>query len=298
MGVFLFFVDGLGIGKNVPKINPCCNPNLACLNHVAIREPVPILCCGWAFPVDATLTLGGLPQSATGQTTLLTGINAPRLLGHHLPGFPNKGLRSLLKEYSIFRTLHEKGFKSTFLNAYRPPFFELKPETQWRLSATTGATLAADLGFRTLDDVREKRAVYHDITNAHLIEKGFDVPRFTASEAADIVIGEIERFDFILFEYFLTDRAGHKQNGDEATRILSDVDTFLKHIVERMDLKKHHVILTSDHGNIEDLSVKTHTLNPAMTLVWGKKASRLATHIRSLVDIKPAILSLLEGTVL
>src|SRR5881394_3181591 len=64
-----------------------------------------------------------------------------------------------------------------------------------------------------------------------------------------------------------------------------------------MDLANTHVILTSDHGNIEDLSVRNHTLNPVPTIVWGRHRTRIAPRIRSLTDITPAIVDVLtKGT--
>jgi bisphosphoglycerate-independent phosphoglycerate mutase (AlkP superfamily) len=53
------------------------------------------------------------------------------------------------------------------------------------------------------------------------------------------------------------------------------------------------VILTSDHGNIEDLSTRSHTLNPVPTIVWGASSQQVANRISSLADITPAILELL-----
>jgi hypothetical protein len=38
--------------------------------------------------LDASLCVPGLPQSATGQAALLTGLNAPELMGRHIEGFP------------------------------------------------------------------------------------------------------------------------------------------------------------------------------------------------------------------
>ncbi|MGI8884009.1 MAG: hypothetical protein ACR2IA_07185 [Pyrinomonadaceae bacterium] len=52
------------------------------------------------------------------------------------------------------------------------------------------------------------------------------------------------------------------------------------------------VILTSDHGNIEDLSVRNHTLNDVPTIVWGREKNSVAGRIKDLTDITPAILNL------
>ena len=296
VAIFLFFVDGLGIGKADSTINPCMNDGFDFLNIFDKQRPIEIPMAGFARPVQTTLGVPGLPQSATGQTTLLSGINAGALLNKHLPGFPNEKLRTILQEHSLLKQIKDLGFEPTFLNAYRPQFFELKPQTQWRLSATTVATLAADVPFNTFEDLKQKRALYHDLTGEALIEKGFDVPILSEKQAANIVTELLDQYDFILYEYFMTDRAGHKQNHGWATQCLQQVDTFLRDMMESVDLKKHHVILSSDHGNIEDLSIRSHTRNPAMTLIWGPSAKKLTEQIESLEDITPAILNLLEET--
>jgi bisphosphoglycerate-independent phosphoglycerate mutase (AlkP superfamily) len=72
---------------------------------------------------------------------------------------------------------------------------------------------------------------------------------------------------------------------------------YVRSLLAKLDLKRTTVILTSDHGNIEDLSVRNHTLNQVPTLIWGKHRERLAARIRSLMDITPGIVDVLtRGT--
>src|SRR5690606_12618314 len=68
--------------------------------------------------LDACLGVKGLPQSATGQTSLFTGQNAPRRLGKHLSGFPTPTLLRMLAEASVFRRAAERGFRVTFANPF------------------------------------------------------------------------------------------------------------------------------------------------------------------------------------
>jgi bisphosphoglycerate-independent phosphoglycerate mutase (AlkP superfamily) len=74
---------------------------------------------------------------------------------------------------------------------------------------------------------------------------------------------------------------------------LPDLAAFVRAAVENVDLKNTTVIMTSDHGNIEDLSKRNHTLNEVPTIVWGRKAGETAAGIKSLTDITPAIVNLL-----
>lgn len=89
--LLLFFIDGLGIGADDPEINPCCHPSLNLFRqcHTGIF-PRPTASEGLVMGLDANLGMEGLPQSATGQTSLLTGVNGARLLGRHLNAFPTR----------------------------------------------------------------------------------------------------------------------------------------------------------------------------------------------------------------
>jgi len=52
------------------------------------------------------------------------------------------------------------------------------------------------------------------------------------------------------------------------------------------------LIICSDHGNLEDISIKGHTLNPALTISAGRGAEQMADEIKDLSQIKNAILRL------
>jgi len=293
MRVITIFIDGIGIGKDSADYNPLSNRNLNVL-HCSVDNSCKIPKNGFLIPTDACLGVEGLPQSATGQTTLLTGVNAARLTGRHIPGFPTKTLRNLLKEKSIFKQIKDAGKSGIFINTFRPLFFNLPMDLKYRLSVTTVAALAADLYFYNIDDLRDRRSIYHDFTNKELIKRGFDVPEFSPAEAAKILYEESNEYDFTLYEYFLTDKAGHSKDMNRANIIVEKLDVFLKNVLNFTDLKKTTLIITSDHGNIEDLSVKTHTKNPALTLVWGQGADYLKDRIRTLEDFTPAVIQLME----
>ena len=65
-------------------------------------------------------------------------------------------------------------------------------------------------------------------------------------------------------------------------------------LFESTDLRRHTILLTSDHGNSEDLSTNTHTLNLVPTILWAEKSVQKKVEISSLLDITPTILELLE----
>jgi 2,3-bisphosphoglycerate-independent phosphoglycerate mutase len=291
MSVVLFFIDGLGIGKRGPQ-NPLDGLEEAQPLAVFQDEEPSILLDGVLVRTDATLGVEGRPQSASGQTTILTGVNAPRLLGYHKQGFPNQALLKIIEEHSIFLQLKRTGIEpNTFANAYTSRFFDERP--RW-VSATTAAMQAAGMRFRNLDDMREGRAVFQDFTNGMLIERGEDVPLRTPEEAGSILARLARENHFTLYEYFITDKIGHLQDMGRARTVLTALSQFLRALLSNLDLRQTTALVTSDHGNIEDLSSRNHTLNLVPTLVWGADRQRIASRIASLADITPAIVETLS----
>jgi len=291
--VLLFFIDGIGVGSDDPEKNPIATGRFPTLDLTLTRTPhSPAGPPGQARGLDASLGVPGLPQSATGQTAILTGVNAPLIMGHHVSGFPGPTLRRVLFERSLLKQIRERGLSATFLNAFRPEYFEM-PHAQRRLSATSLATLASGARFRSWEDLLEGRAVTHDLTHWKVRERGYDLPLRTPEEAGAIIADEAMQNDFSLFEYFETDRAGHSQDRERAMRCLEDLDRALTTVLGRADLGRLTVLVVSDHGNLEDLTVKTHTLNPAIFAAWGPAREPDAVSPRRLTDITPFTLHLL-----
>ncbi len=290
--ILLLFVDGLGIGEPDESCNPCCQPGLTYFNHFLGQTfPHPLKDGGIALGLDAGLGLPGLPQSATGQTALLTGVNGAQAIGRHLNGFPNQALREILARSSILATIKRRGYDAAFLNTFRPPFFDYAPEDILRfLSATTVSNLYAELPFFNLDDLAAERSVYQDLTGEALVADGFSVPVFSVEKAGEIIGRRSRDFHFALFEYFQTDRAGHSRDLARARQELQKLELFLATVLTHVDLAHTLVLLTSDHGNIENVCVKGHTTNPAMTLLFGCCARETAARLSSILDVAPAIL--------
>jgi 2,3-bisphosphoglycerate-independent phosphoglycerate mutase len=290
--VILFFVDGLGVGELNPDFNPCCYTDKNIFNTVDQTLPFG----GKKYALDACLGVDGLPQSGSGQTTIYTGENAPRLIGQHLFGFPNRELLKLIRKKSLFITLLKLKYRCKFINAFRPVFFTT-PELfrNIRMSATTEMNRAAQLPFCKLNDISKGNALYHDYTNEILRTMGFKLPKYSATHAAEILLNENKKFDLILYEFFLTDMAGHSKNMKMAVKILQNVENLLYSLVEKIDVNQTAVLLVSDHGNVEDLRTKSHTKNPAIMGLWGKTEDHNKCDLSSLMDIMPLIIHILEN---
>lgn len=293
--LLLFFIDGLGIGTRGPH-NPFDGLTDAAPLAVFQDEPAEIPFEGILAPTDACLGVPGRPQSASGQTTILTGVNAAAAIGAHKQGFPNQSLLDIIREHSIFLQLKKSGVDSiTFANTYTQQFFDRRP--RW-ISATTAAVEAAGLRFNLVEDLKAGRAVFHDFTNALLRERGETVNLRSPDEAATVLAEVVVSHRFTLYEYFITDKIGHAQDYEAAQTMIPMLAKLIRSLLAKLDLDRTTVIMTSDHGNLEDLSVRNHTLNLVPTIVWGRHRASTAARIRSLTDITPAIVdALTKGNV-
>lgn len=307
--VFLFFIDGLGIGPDDPDKNPFLAAKLPAFDRLlggrrptlapgpeAARGPEPIRGPEAVLvPTDANLGVPGLPQSATGQTALFSGVNAPALIGRHLNAYPSETLRQVLKEKGILRRAVDRGYPATFINAFTRFYTDLVESGGRRPSASTVTAMGAGLPLRTVDDLIAGRAVYHDITNEWLIVRGIEVPVIDPETAGRRAAAIARDHKVAMFEHFLTDFAGHAQDMDEAIRILERVDAFLGAFLADYPLGDSLAVISSDHGNVEDLSVKTHTTNPVPTIATGAGRDAFARRITAITDVTPALMDLLDG---
>lgn len=294
MAVFFIFVDGVGLG-NADDTNPFYKDSYTSIERLTrgngmFAESKDIVAGELLFKgIDANLGVEGLPQSGTGQTALFTGINASKEIGKHFGPFPHTGIKPFLRERSIFHDTIKMGKKPHFMNAYPPIFFE-KAEERNRWSCTTLMTRSSGVPLNQQEEIEAGTAITADI-----IQKGWrdflniDIPEISAATAADRMLTKGEEYDLVLFEYYLTDKAGHSQQHDQASRVLAVFDEFLNRIIEKKT-SMDTLVITSDHGNVEDLSVKTHTRNKVPLFVLGPHVHHFE-QVKSLIDIKSQILA-------
>ncbi len=282
----LLFVDGFGLGKEEKwSYNPIETGNLPVLQNLLKNYGT--------MAVDATLGVPGTPQSASGQTTILTGVNAPKVIGKHLNGFPNGELRKIISKDNIFMKLQALGLKVTNANAYNENFLSRllrNPKATEEMSVSTVATLSAGLYLHTEEDLIKGTAVYQDLTNRIMLEKTkAKVPIRTPGEAGELLGEIVKNHDFTFFEYFQTDLAGHQKDFDRAYRVLEELDQFIGSLLESLCLENTLFVLVSDHGNIEDLSTSDHTMNKVPVIALGKDSINFRLNINSIQDITPKI---------
>jgi 2,3-bisphosphoglycerate-independent phosphoglycerate mutase len=283
MALLLLFIDGLGLGARAD------NPLSAAEGALRLERGAEVsysYAGGALRAADATMGVKGLPQSATGQTAIFTGVNTAGVLGRHLSGWPSGRLRELLRQDSIFIRLTRAGLRTTFANAFSPAYF-LRPVG--RMSASTLHMLYAGLKPRWVWQIPEGEAVFQDFTNSLLLDSGFGIDEQAPEDAGRTLAAMLDRQDFVLYEYFITDAAAHRRIRIEPTEVVRSLERMISALLKAADLERHCIALCSDHGNIEDCSNRSHTRNPVPLLAWGDGASDLFRGVTSITGIADAV---------
>ena len=188
--------------------------------------------------------------------------------------------------------MRDSGGCGAFANAYPERYFKEVERGKRGLSATGLAARAGALALRDHDALRDGQAVSAFLTNRGWRETlGYtDLPEISEHDAGRNLARLAHRHDVTLFEHYYTDVCGHHQDWPQAIATLEALDRFIGGVLDEMG-SSMLLVVTSDHGNIEDLSVRGHTLNPVPTLLVGARRRDIAPRIASLADITPAILS-------
>ncbi len=320
---FLFlFLDGVGLGTDNPETNPLARAKMPTLHTLLGNQALTASAAPYhgekatLLALDTTLGVDGMPQSATGQATLLTGINIPAEIGYHYGPKPNADVRKFLltpssdviarskatkqspaknirKGETIFSWLRAKKKTAALLSAYPDGYFKGINSGKRLYSAIPLAVTQAGFPLFTAEDIYAERALAADFTNEGWRRMLNDetAPLFTSEEAGAKLTELAMQYDFSLFEYWASDYAGHKQDMDWAISQLESFDSVLKGLLETMpnDLL---VLVTSDHGNMEDLGTRRHTDVDVPCLLLGTEEMRekfLRERLKDLVNIAPAI---------
>jgi len=298
MRVLFIFLDGIGLGENNPNTNPFARAKMPNLNRLLdgrslLKDAVPFDGeRATLLSVNPAVGVSGLPQSATGQAILMTGINIPAELGYHYGPKPNPAVAAYLKEATLFSRFAKEGKMAALLNAYPPRYFDGIDSGKRLYSSIPLSVINAGLPLFRHDDLFAGRALSADFTGeGWRTMLGFlDAPVMEAHQAGGKLAALAGEYDFSLFEYWASDYAGHKQEMDNAIRLMESFDGVLGGLVEAWD-EDGLILITSDHGNMEDLSTRKHTDADVPALVAGNKTAReeFTREIKDLTDIAPAI---------
>lgn len=293
----LIFIDGVGIGDANPQSNPFFKygfntftdlfGSLPHLDNLYLHKEGRYL-----FPSDPLMGIPDLPLSGTGQTSIFCGINSSRILGHHFGPFPHSSLVPIIREQNIFMAFKKRKMKVVFANAYPKVFFDYIESGKKRLSVTSLSCQLSKVPLKNATDLRNGNALSAEIDNDGWVNKlGYNLPIIKPDTAAKRLLKISREHHFTLFEHFHTDHLGHGRNKENLKERLEVLDRFLHYIISNLP-EELTLLICSDHGNLENTSIKTHTLNPALTITAGKNAEKLKNRITNLAHIKDAILEL------
>ncbi len=299
MRILFIFLDGVGLGVDNPEINPFARVHMPVLEnllggHKLLDASAPFVGeRSTLLPLDAALGVNGLPQSATGQAVLLTGINVPAEIGEHYGPKPNPTVAKYLLNGNLFSQLTKAGKAAALLNAYPPRYFHGVDSGKRLYSAIPLAVTSAGLSLFNKDDFYAGRALSADFTGAGWTGMlGFpDAPVLNPREAGKRLSQLASQYDFSLFEYWASDYAGHKQDMKWAIEQLETFDGVLGGLIENWNDDEGLILITSDHGNMENLSTRRHTDAKVPGLLIGSSKARAAfsSGLNDLTGITPKI---------
>lgn len=299
--LLFLFLDGVGLGADDPATNPLAAADLPTLTSaLGGRRPLadaPRIETEAAsfIPTDATLGVAGLPQSATGQATLLTGRNVSAEIGGHWGPKPNAAVADILRADSFFHELRAAGRSAALLSGYPQRYFDGIASGKRSYSAIPLAATAAGLTLAGEAEVRGGQALGADFTNAFWrSDLASDVPVYTPREAGQRLARAARAHDFALFEHWITDYVGHRGSLSDGIAVMEQFDQVLAGVLDEWDLGADLVVVTSDHGNLEDLSHRHHTYNRVPTLVLGAGRSAFDA-VQDLTGLVPAMRRALLG---
>lgn len=299
--LLFLFLDGVGLDREGPN-NPLAVFDGPAVSHLANGQR-------WTRPfehrtgsahlvrpLDATLGLDGLPQSGTGQASLLTGLNCAKQVGRHFGPYPHSNTHDALDRENLFlkvqTLLPQRPAPAAFANAFPPQFFEA---TRRRSTVTTRCCEAAGVELRNMTALQKRKAIPADLTgNAWREKLGLDVPRRSPEETGEVLAATTRRHTLTFFEYFLTDKVGHRRLELAPSALLKDLDAFLNGLLDALHPSEETLVITSDHGNFEDTSHTQHTRNPVPMIVYGWAAPHF-TNATSLTDVTPSIVQALQS---
>jgi len=277
--ILFLFIDGVGLRP--PSSDNPVNP-----------EVCPALCRlidRHSVSIDANLMTEGLPQSATGQATMFTGMNAPVFMGRHCEGFPGPSLRCKIEENNLFLSLRKRGKRVKFADAYLIEDIDELAARRFK-SVTTVMALTTPEVISTVSDLMDDQAVMQDLTRETIQDRYPDVPTIPPETAALHLFDIARANDFTLYEFFQTDVSGHTMDYSRACAVLRVYDRFLAALVRLVEAAGITLIMTADHGNIESMNERGHTRNPVPFIAFGPHEEEIRAHVKSLVDVTPAIL--------
>ena len=296
MHILVLFLDGIGLGDNDPEKNPFAVANMPTVHQLTNGKR-------WLaktgkqeseralfIPTDPRLGIAGRPQSGTGQASILTGLNVPQIIGRHYGPKPEAQTREIIRKHSYFKSVIKRGKTANLLTAYPQGLLNNFERGKTLRSSIQQAAFETGQPHFSVDDVINKRALTAEWTTKawQRYLKIDGVPDYSAREAGQLLAKLSRNYDFAFHSHWFTDRVGHRGPFEQGVELLETFDQVLAGVLDEWEDDEGLVIVISDHGNMEDLSVRHHTENDVPTLIIGDQKAKFAQDFSALTDLVPA----------
>lgn len=244
-GILWLALDGVGHPQDAPP-GSVWEQDLPTLR--------PLTEAGWRL--DAALGVPGLPQSGTGQSCWLTGQDAVRHMGEHFGPVPGPTLQALLRQSGLPRRLHEAGARVALVNHYAPAYLE--PGGRNRLGCFPYAFRAAGLTLNPPD----VPLLGASLGLSYAAPWRPTEPESTVGRLGRDLAAALRDHDLLVADLWVSDLLGHQGRDPTPPDALAAGRAYLRRVDRLLGAALDagaRVILSSDHGNLENLSVKAHT---------------------------------------
>lgn len=246
MSLIWLALDGVGHPQDAPVDSPW-EQDLPALR--------PLIDQGLAL--DATLSVEGLPQSGTGQACWLTGKDAVAVMGEHFGPQPGPSLQRFLKEWSLPVRLTKAGLRLALANYYAPEFLAQQTRRN-RFGCFPYSFMAAGLPLNPpgMFPVRASLGLRYQAPWLPFQD------HTQVIEDARALALAADEYDLVVADLWFSDLIGHEGTDPTSPEVRAAAFEWLRRLdmwaAEFLDLGKSFII-SSDHGNMEDLTIKAHT---------------------------------------
>lgn len=297
----MIFIDGVGLGDNDPETNPFAAAHFPTLTQFTngrkwLNSTGKVISDRAVFiPTDPRLGVASRPQSATGQAVIITGENVPARIGRHYGPKPNQEIRALLDEDNFFKRVVKHGKSANLLEAYPDGWHKGINSGKSIPASYQYAARSAGLKFFDHEALKDGYALSGDWTGeGWRTQLGFDdIPVLSPFEAGQRLVELSRAYDFAFMSHWLTDVVGHKGDLPEAVKLLHTFDQVMAGVLATWNDDEGLVVVTSDHGNIEEITHRRHTENDVPTLIIGNGKEEFADGLNTLADFVPRMANLL-----
>jgi hypothetical protein len=212
-------------------------------------------------------------------------------VGEHYGPKPNQAVAKVIQEGNLFQEVIAAGRSAALITPYPQGYFDAINSGKRLLSSVPLAATSAGLSLMTADDLRAGRAVSPGFTGQGWRDfLGYnDIPLISLAEAGKQIANIARNYDFSFFEHWPSDRSGHRGSFEEAIEHLEMIDRVFEGIFDAWDEANDLLIITSDHGNIEEKNHRLHSRNPVPTILFGRDHARLIDKIHDLSDIASVV---------